>query len=341
MLEAVIPKSKECAATRITRRRFLAAGPVLAMPIANVWAQARYPSRPIRLIVPSVPGGVHDVIGRLWADRIQPQFGTIVVENRGGAGGLLGASDVAQSAPDGYSVLIGSTNTQVLVPATASRPPYDPIRNFAAVSVFATSSTALVINAGVPAKDLQGFIAYAKANPGKLSYGSVGNGSITNFAGELFKRRAGGLDIVQVPYKGVGPITSDLLGGQIPVMIANVTGQLLDLHRAGKLRILAINAGARLKAAPDIPTAAEAGLPDMVAQTFFGIFVPAATPRPIVAQLGDATQQIMSDPHFQKQLIGVGFDPLLDLSAENADRFVRAETARWLPVVRASGIKAE
>ena len=206
---------------------------------ATAAAQERYPTRPIRLVIPSVPAGVHDVIGRVWAEKVKPQLGTIVIDNRGG--GLIGANDVAHAQPDGYSILLGSTTTHVLLTPAMASPPYDPVKDFSAVAVFAASSTSVVINASVPARTLAELIAYAKANPGKLSYGSAGNGSITNLAGELFKLRAGGLDIV---YKGIGQGVSDLIGGQIPMLSANATAQILDLHRAGKVRILAVNARA-------------------------------------------------------------------------------------------------
>jgi tripartite-type tricarboxylate transporter receptor subunit TctC len=195
---------------------------------APALAQDRYPTRPIRLVIPSVPAGVHDVIGRVWAERVKPQLGTIVIDNRGGGGGLIGANDVAHSQPDGYSILLGSTSTHVLLTPVMANPPYDPVKDFSAVAVFAYSSTSIVINPTLPVRTLRELIDYAKANPGKLSYGSAGNGSITNLAGELFKLRAGGLDIVHVPYKGIGQGVTDLIGGQIPMFSANATAQILD-----------------------------------------------------------------------------------------------------------------
>jgi tripartite-type tricarboxylate transporter receptor subunit TctC len=199
---------------------------------AGVWmsgaafAQDRYPTRPIRLVIPSVPAGVHDVIGRVLAERVKPELGAIVIDNRGGGGGLIGANDVAHAQPDGYSILLGSTTTHVLLTPLMANPPYDPVKDFSAVAVFAYSSTSIVANASLPVRTLGELIAYAKANPGKLSYASAGNGSITNLAGELFKLRAGGLDIVHVPYKGIGQAVTDLIGGQIPLVSANATAQI-------------------------------------------------------------------------------------------------------------------
>src|SRR5262245_47358014 len=207
----------------------LAASLTVATPAP---AQAPYPNRPIRLVVPSVPAGVHDVIGRLWAERVKPQLGTIVIDNRGGGGGLIDANDVAHAQADGYSILLGSTSTHVLLTPVMANPPYDPVKDFSAVAVFAYSSTSIVASASVPVRSPGELIAYAKSHPGKLSYGAAGNGSITNLAGELFKQRAGGLDIVHVPYKGIGQGVTDLIGGQIPLLSANATAQILELHRA-------------------------------------------------------------------------------------------------------------
>jgi tripartite-type tricarboxylate transporter receptor subunit TctC len=308
---------------------------------ATAAAQERYPARPIRLVIPSVPAGVHDVIGRVWAEKVKPQLGTIVIDNRGGGGGLIGANDVAHAQPDGYSILLGSTTTHVLLTPAMANPPYDPAKDFSAVAVFAASSTSVVINASVPARTLAELIAYAKANPGKLSYGSAGNGSITNLAGELFKLRAGGLDIVHVPYKGIGQGVSDLIGGQIPMLSANATAQILDLHRAGKVRILAVNARSRVKSAPDIPTAIEAGLPDMVAQTTFGVFAPAGTPRPILERINAVTQDAMAEPQFQNELLRLGFEPVLDVGPDKAAGVFQEELARWTPILKATSTKPE
>jgi tripartite-type tricarboxylate transporter receptor subunit TctC len=308
---------------------------------ATAAAQERYPARPIRLVIPSVPAGVHDVIGRVWAEKVKPQLGTIVIDNRGGGGGLIGANDVAHAQPDGYSILLGSTTTHVLLTPAMANPPYDPVKDFSAVAVFAASSTSVVINTSVPARTLAELIAYAKANPGKLSYGSAGNGSITNLAGELFKLRAGGLDIVHVPYKGIGQGVSDLIGGQIPMLSANATAQILDLHRAGKIRILAVNARTRVESAPDIPTAIEAGLPDMVAQTTFGVFAPAGTPRPILQRINAVTQDAMADPQFQNELLRLGFEPVLDVGPDKAAGVFQEELARWTPILKATSTKAE
>ena len=324
------------------RRDALLLGMMAAVvPPWPAFAQEPYPSRPIRLVIPSVPAGVHDVIGRLWAERVKPILGTIVIDNRGGGGGVIGANDVAHSKPDGYSILLGSTSTQVLSPAAMAQPPYDPVKSFAGVSVFSFSSTSIVVNPALPVHSLQELIAYAKTNPGKLSYGSAGNGSITNMAGELFKRLAGALDIVHIPYKGIGQGVTDLISGTIPMFSANATAQILDLARAGKVRILSVNSSERIKAATDIPTSIEAGLPGMVAQTTFAILAPADTPAPIVARLDAATQRVMADEEFQKQLLNLGFEPVRGVGGAKATEVFKDELVRWTPILKSGGVKME
>ncbi len=312
----------------------LAAAAILSSPAR---AQERYPSRPVRLFVPATPGGVHDVIGRVWAEKIKPAFGTIVIDNRGGGGGTIAAAEVAHAQPDGYSLLLGSTTTHVLVPPTMANPPYDPAKDFAAISVIGTSSTSIVMHPSVPARSLLELIAYAKANPGKLSYGSAGNGTMTNLAGELFKQLAGGLDIVHIPYKGIGQVTGDLIGGQIPIMSAGATAHVVDLHRSGKARILSVHSQARLKNAPEIPTSIEAGLPGMLAQTTFATFAPAGTPLPILERLDAVTQQALVDEPFQNEMLKLGFEPAPGIGPDRAAAVFADERIRWTPILKSVG----
>jgi tripartite-type tricarboxylate transporter receptor subunit TctC len=315
--------------------------PAITAPASWARAQDRYPSRPVRLVIPSVPAGVHDVIGRVWAERVKPQFGTIVIDNRGGGGGSIGANDVAHSQPDGYSILLGSTSTHVLVPPTMANPPYDPVKDFSAVCVFAYSSTSVVVHPSLPVRTLAELIAYARANPGKLSYGAAGIGSITHVAGEYFKRLAGGLDIPVVPYRGIGQGLADLVSGQIPMFSSNATAHILELHRAGKVRILSINSAQRIKAAPEIPTSGEAGRPGMIAQTTFGIFTPAGTPRPALARIDQVTQQVLADETFQQELLKLGFEPMRDVGLDKAAGVFADERARWTPILKSTNIKPE
>jgi tripartite-type tricarboxylate transporter receptor subunit TctC len=300
-----------------------------------------YPDKPIRLIVPFSPGGATDVVGRLWADKMKPKFGTVVAENKGGGGGVIGATEVARSAPDGHTFLFGNTSTQVLIPAIADNPPYDPAKDFQAVYIMAISPTSIVVHESVPAKTLKELIDYAKANPTKLSYGSAGAGTMTNLAGELFKQLIGVPSITHIPYKGSAPGVADLAAGHIPMMTPNVGGPLLQFHRAGKIRILAVAAKKRLQGAPDIPTAIEAGLPDMVAANFNGLFAPANVPKAIIDQIANETRAAMADPQVQDQMIKSGFEPVLDSGPEAAQREVLSELARWVPIIKATGFKVQ
>ncbi|OGA10867.1 MAG: hypothetical protein A2W68_17765 [Betaproteobacteria bacterium RIFCSPLOWO2_02_64_14] len=302
----------------------------------ETYAQSQYPSRPIRVVVPFPPGGVMDTIARLWAQKIGPSLGAIVVDNRSGAGGLIGSAEVARAQPDGHTLLIGNTSTQIINPVVTRRPPYDPAKDFVTVDMIAISVTSIMVHPSLPARNVKQLIAYAKANPGKLSYASAGAGTLTHLAGEMFKQRAGGLQIVHVPYRGVGLAVSDLVSGYVPMMTPNVTGQLLGLYKAGKIRILSVNAPARLKAAPDVPATIEV-LPGMIAQLFSGVFAPAGTPRPIVDRVSQVTREALADQAFQQKLVQSAFDPVLDSSPEKAQRFVDHERERLIPVIKATG----
>ena len=304
-------------------------------------AARAYPERPIRLVVPFSPGGATDVVGRLWAQMMKPRIGTVVTENRGGGGGVTGAAEVARAEPDGYTLLFGNTSTQVLIPAIMSNPPYHPLADFAGIYILCNSPATIVVHQSVPAHSLAEFIAYAKANADKLSYGSAGAGTLTNLAGELFKALIGAPGIVHIPYKGSAPGLTDLASGRIPMMTPNVGAPLLDLHRAGKVRILAVAATARIKAAPDIPTTIEAGLPGMVAGNLNGLFAPAAVPAEIIDRIADATASIVADEQFQNILVASGFEPILDSGPAATRRFITEELARWTPIIKSTGFKME
>ena len=309
-------------------------------PFAAV-AQAKYPERPIKLMVAFSAGGVNDVVGRQWAERVRTLLGTVYVENQGGGSGTIATGEVARAAGDGYTILLGSTSTMVLNPMTMAKVPYDPARDFVPIAILAVSTTSIVVHASVPVKTLNELIAYAKANPGKLSYGSAGSGTMSNLSGELFKQLTGLNDLVHIPYKGAGPGITDLVSGHIPMMTPNVTGQLLELHRAGKIRILAVNGAQRLSAAPDIPTAIEEGVPGMIGLLFLGLFAPASTPKSIVDRITEATHTAMADAEFQKLLISSGLEAMPDSNSQKARQVMEEEIARWAPVVKASGFKVE
>src|SRR3954471_137066 len=295
-----------------------------ALPVP---AFAAYPDRPIRLVIPFSAGGATDVVGRMWGERMKAKVGTVVAENKGGGGGVIGAAEVARAPPDALTCLFGNTSTQVLIPAIADKPPYDPAKDFQAVYLMANSPTSIVVHESVPAKNLKELIDYAKANPDKLSYGSAGAGTMTNLSGELFKQLIDVKGITHVPYKGAAPGITDLASGHIPMMTPNVGGPLLQFHRTGKVRILAVAAKKRLQAAPDIPTAEEAGLPGMVAANFNGLFAPAGVPKDIIDLTRHETRPAMADRALQEQMITQGFEPVLDSGPDEAQKEVLSELA--------------
>jgi tripartite-type tricarboxylate transporter receptor subunit TctC len=311
-----------------------------ATALSPAFAQSRYPERPIRLVVPFAAGGVVDAVARQWGERVRPHLGTVVIENQGGAGGTIATGEVARAQPDGYTALLANTSVMVLNPAIMPRVPYDPVKDFAPISILAISAIGIMIHPSVPARTLQEFVAYAKANANKLSYGSAGAGTMTQLAGELFKQMIGAPDITHVPYRGAGPSIADLVAGQIPMATINVTGQLVELHRTGKIRILAVCSPERLKGVPELPTAVEEGMPGMIAQLFTGLFLPARTPATIVDQVYQASQKVMTDPAMLKALTDQGLEPITNSSPDKVAAFIEEEVARWTPVIKAAGLKA-
>jgi tripartite-type tricarboxylate transporter receptor subunit TctC len=307
----------------------------------KAFAQAAYPSRPIKLMVPFSAGGVNDIVGRQWAERVKANLGTVYVENQGGAGGTLAVMEVKRAEPDGHTVLLGSASTMVLNEMTMPNLAYDPRKDFIPVAIFCVTTTSIAVNASLPVKNIKELIDYAKANSGKLSYGSAGTGTMSHLSGELFKQLTGLKDLVHVPYRGAGPGIADLVSGHIPIMSPNVSNQILNFHSTGKIRVLAVNAPARLKGAPDLPTAIEQGVPGMVGQLYLGIYVRAGTPQAVIERIGDATRKAMADPAFEKILSDSGFDPLNHYGAEAGLRYMAEEHARWKPVVDAIGLKMQ
>jgi tripartite-type tricarboxylate transporter receptor subunit TctC len=329
----------------IKRRDVLTGGAaalaVGAVAPARALGQAAYPERPIRLIVPFAPGGLYDALARPWAERMKGLLGTVVPENIGGAGGSLGAAQAARAAPDGYTLLLGGGGPHVINPVAASRPLYDPVKDFEPITILAATALAFAANPSVPAKTLGELIAYAKANPGKLLYGTPGVGSFNHLTGELFKSLTGIADLGHVPYKGGGPALADLVSGHIPLVIPNITGQVIALHQAGKIRLIAATTPARTVALPELPTAMEAGVPGMIAQNFVGLFAPAGTPKPIIARISQASRTVMADDPFRDLLVRSGFEPFTDSTPEAAQRTLAEEIARWTPVIKAIGLKLD
>jgi tripartite-type tricarboxylate transporter receptor subunit TctC len=328
---------------RVPRRELLRlAAAAAALPAASRMARAQaYPTRPVRLVVPFPPGGAFDAVGRPWADKVKPLIGTVVIENIGGGGSSLGAAAVARARPDGYTILLGGTQTHVNEALLKSRPLYDPVKDLDPIAGVAANVLCVAVHPSVPAQTLNELIAHAKANPGKLSYGHSGVGSIQHLTGELFKSLAGTPEIVQVPYRGTGPVITDLVSGQIPIGLPGVTGQLLEFHRTGKTRILAVTGPTRLTAAPDLPTAAEVGFPGMTVTGSIGLLAPAGTPPAIIEQIAQATRTAVAEPAFRQLLVEAGIDPTPDSNPEKFRRSLAADVALWTPVVKALGLRID
>lgn len=315
------------------------AGALAGSGVRHSQAQ-NYPDRVIRLIVPFPPGGVYDAVARPWADRMKGSLGSIVVENMGGAGGSLAAAAVARAQPDGYTLLLGG-GLLVTNFIASTRAAFNPLTDYEPIYLLAVTGAAIVVNPAVPVHNLKELVDYARANPGELSYGSPGTGSANHLAGELFKALADAPHIVHVPYRGAGPAMSDLISGHIPMATPNVSINVLELHRSGKVRMLAVTTPTRLAAAPEIPTAVESGMPDMIAQNFLGLFAPVGTSKAIVQQISEASRTALADPEFQRALVTAGTDPVLDSGPEQTRGFLEKEIARWTPIIKSVGLKVE
>ena len=301
-----------------------------------------YPSRPIRLVIPYTAGAAGDQIGRPWADRVASLLGPVYVENIGGAGGAIGSAAVAQSAPDGYSLLLGNGSTQVMIPPSSAQPAYDAVRDFRAVYRLITSTLAFAVHPSLPVKDLRELVDFARANPGKLSYGTPGLGTGNHLVGEMFRLQSGlAADFVHVPYRGMAAATNDLVSGQISAVIAVVSSQILQLHQAGKLRLIAVTSDRRLSGAPEIPTVIEAGMPGLSYAGWFGLFAPRATPGAIVERIAAATRMAMADAQLQESYRSQGLEPDIDSSPDKFQRLVEDELVRLTPIVKAIGLKRD
>jgi tripartite-type tricarboxylate transporter receptor subunit TctC len=297
-----------------------------------------YPSKPIRFIVPYPPGGGTDIIARIVQEPLTRALGqTIVIENRGGAGGAVGTGEAAKAAPDGYTILF--TLSSHTINPVLYKLPFNTERDFAPISLVASLPQLLAANPSVPVKSVQELIAAAKASPGRYAFASVGNGSPSHIAGELLKLRTG-IDIVHVPYKGGGPAVADTLGGQVPFLFVSIPAAMSHV-RSGKLRPLAVTTLKRSPAAPDVPTVAEAtGIPDFEVDSWYAMFAPAGTPPAIVDRLQKAVAQVVQTPEVKQKLLEQGADAVGSTSAD-LDRVVRAELKKWAQLVRDAGIKLD
>jgi tripartite-type tricarboxylate transporter receptor subunit TctC len=329
---------------RMNRRKAIAllgSASLAAFTPTAAFGESKYPDRPIRLIVPFPPGGAFDTVGRPWAEKMKALLGTVVVENIGGSGGAVGAAQAARARPDGYTLLLGGATTHITEALLKNRPQFDPLKDLEPVSGIAITAFAMAVHPSVPVGNLQELIAYAKANPGKLTYGSAGHGSLNHLTGELFKLRTGITDLIHVPYRGAGPAIADILAGQIPMIVPAMTNHVLELHRAGKVRILAVTSATRLTAAPELPTAVEQGLTDLVSPNFIGVFVPTGTPTAIVNQVSLANRKVLSESAYQEMLIAGTFEPQPNLDPAQYRQYVESELARWAPIVKAMGIRLD
>jgi tripartite-type tricarboxylate transporter receptor subunit TctC len=325
----------------LNRRKFLhlSAGAATAtLCWRSGWAQPTYPDHVVRLIVPRPAGGVVDVIAREWGDKVSKILGATYVENMGGGGGIIGAAFAARAPADGYTLLFGTTSELVLSPILSPQS-YDPVTSFEPIAIICESVAAIVVNPSVPATSLGELVGYARKNPNHLSYGSAGAGTVSNMAGELFKRVSGLSDITHIPYRGGNPALTDLIAGTIPIMTPMMDRNIIALHREGQLRILAVASEQRLAAIPEIATAAEQGYPDLIARLFVGLFAPAGTPRPILARVEIVTQQAMRDPALQETFANAGFVSVTNSDATSAARYLDAEIIRWKPLLDQVGLK--
>ena len=322
------------------RRQILQAGLAVAASAAAPagFAQAGFPSRPIKFIVPFPPGGATDLVGRLLAAKLQESWGqNVVVENKAGASGMIGTEQVARAAPDGHTVLVAIT-THVQNPAIFAKVPYDPLKDFAPVSQICLSYLVLVVKPDFPARDLKEFVALVKATPGKYSFGSFGTGSSSHIVGEGFARRAG-LDIAHVPYKGSAPMMSDLLGGQVPCAWADVSTATQHIA-AGKLRPLAVSGERRAPLLATVPTLLENGYPGFEALGWVGILLPAGTPKPIVDKYSAEMVRLVKLPEVRARLYEQTLMPVGD-NAESFGRTLRRDMALWQQNATAAGIKPQ
>jgi tripartite-type tricarboxylate transporter receptor subunit TctC len=317
----------------------LAVASALWLTLGGAFAQQDYPHRPIRMIVPYPPGGPTDIMGRLTSEVLTKRLGqNVVVDNRGGAATVIGAELAAHSPPDGYTLLASSETTFAVTPALREKLPYDPQRDFEPISQLTTQPYVLAVSPMLPVSSVSQLVSYAKANPGKLSYGSAGTGSANHLAGEMFKHVAG-IDIVHVPYKGNGPAIIDLVGGQIALMLGSISS-LYPQAAQKKLRLLAVASGKRSSAAPEIPTFAEAGMPGYQVSGWNCLVAPRGTPAAIVKRLNAEIVAGFNQPDVLERLRKQSIDPVAGTPQQLA-AFMKSELARYRKLIKTVGLKTE
>ena len=311
----------------------------LAFALPSLAAAQAYPAKPVKIVVPFAAGGAVDILTRVLADKLSPALGQqVVVEPVVGAGGNIGSAAVAKAAPDGYTLLMATTGTHTINPGLYKNMPFDAVRDFAPITLVASVPNILVVHPDVPVKSVKELVALAKSQPGKMNFASFGHGTSNHLSGELFKSVAG-VDVVHVPYKNAPQAVLEIVGGQVNFAFVNAPLALPQV-RAGKLRALAVTGAKRSPAVPDLPTMAEAGLPEFVVESWYGLMAPAGTPEAVIRKVRDETLKTLARPDVVEAFAKQGADVVTSTPAEFA-RTVAAEKDRWAEVIRKSGAKID
>ena len=314
-------------------------GAALALSLLSLTAHAQYPAKPIHIVVPSAPGDGSDLTARLIADPLSAVLGQpVIVDNKLGAGGVVGTEFAARQPADGYTLIMANAGSHAINAALYSKLSYDPAKDFTPIALVAVSPNMMSVNPSLPVKSIAEFIAYAKAHPGEINFASGGNGSSAHLSAELLKSMAG-IQMNHVPYKGSTPALTDLIGGQVQVMIGNLPPMLPHV-KAGKLRALAVTTSKRYSGLPDVPTIAESGLAGFETVAWFGLFAPAGTPRDIVQRLNREVNAIIGRPEMRERLLGIGMEPTPGTPEEYGARQA-ADIAKWKKVVAESGARID
>jgi tripartite-type tricarboxylate transporter receptor subunit TctC len=326
--------------TRTLLKSLIAASLATAALLPCAFAQANYPNKPVRLVIGFPAGGPLDQHARLLTDKLQSVLGQpIIVDYKAGAGGIVGAQDVQKSAPDGYSIMLANTGVMVINPGLYSKLPYGILKDFVPIARTAMQPLALLVNPSVKANTLQEFVSYAKSNPGKVNYGSAGNGGISHLVPEMFKSETG-LFMVHIPYRGSAPAFQDLMAGQVQFMAESIP-QAAQYHKQGKVKALAVTSRERNPALPDVPTVMETKLAkNFEVVGFYGFLAPAGTPKAIVDKLSDAFKQVLAMPDVRNRMVSQGADPAF-LGAEDFTKFIAGELPKWATAVQKSGARID
>jgi tripartite-type tricarboxylate transporter receptor subunit TctC len=320
-------------------KKLIAAVLLAALPGLALAQADKFPTKPVKIVVPFSPGGATDITGRLIGEKLQAKWGQpVVIENRPGAGGNIGALYVAQSAPDGYTIILGVTGSHGINISLHKKMPYHPLKDFEPVTQATVYPNAIVVHPDFPANNLQELLALARKQPNKYVYGSDGTGTGSHLTMALLTYKAG-VQMQHAPYKGAGPLVADVMGGQLPVGVTGIIG-VMSAYKAGKLKALAVSSLQRSPAAPEIPTVAEQGFPGFEAEPWSGFFVPKGTPRPIVDKLADDMIEVMKMPDVVKRMADLG-TPLVASRPDEFRRYVEKEIAKWAEAVRISGASVD